>query len=56
MTEPIDIICEVEDAIADLQALSDADCPDPRILSEIRRLDNRLRHYEATLPIFVQPA
>lgn len=56
MSEPADIIYEVEDAIAELQALTDADCPDPRIVSEIRRLDNRLRRFEAWQPVFVQPA
>jgi hypothetical protein len=56
MTELIDIICDVEEAIADLQAMADDQRPDPRLVSEIRRLDDRIRHLEETQPVFRQPA
>ncbi|HUQ71841.1 MAG TPA: hypothetical protein VM165_20085 [Planctomycetaceae bacterium] len=56
MTETIDTFCDVEEAIADLTAMNDARRPDPRILSEIERLDARLRHIEQSKPVFLQPA
>jgi hypothetical protein len=56
MTETIDTICDVEDAIADLEAIIDAHRPDPRLVSELQRLDDRLRHLEQAEPVFAQPA
>ncbi|MDZ4687268.1 MAG: hypothetical protein SH850_19505 [Planctomycetaceae bacterium] len=56
MTETIDTFCDVEEAIADLTAMNDARRPDPRILSEIERLNARLRHIEQSEPVFAQRA
>jgi len=56
MNEPIDMICAVEEAIADLQAMIDARGPEPCLVSEIQRLDERIRHIEQTWPVFAQPA
>jgi hypothetical protein len=55
MNETIDTICDVEDAIADLQAMIDDGHPDPRLVSEIERLDDRLRQLEQSEPVFAQP-
>jgi hypothetical protein len=55
MTEIMDTILEVEDAIAELCAIA-GDEPDPMIELEIRRLDERLRRLEANQAIFAQPA
>lgn len=53
MKEQIDTIQEIEEAITDLQALSD---PADRILeSEIRRLDKLLRQIEELQPVFSLP-
>jgi hypothetical protein len=56
MNEPIDIITNVEDAITDLQAMIDARRPDPRLVSEIERLDDRLQQIEQSQPVFSRPA
>ncbi|HET6424895.1 MAG TPA: hypothetical protein VFG20_14500 [Planctomycetaceae bacterium] len=53
--EIIDSILEVEDAIAELEAMS-GDEPDQRIKQEIRRLDERLRFFAEDQNVFVQLA
>lgn len=55
MTEIIDTILDVEDAIAELHAMN-GDVSDPKIETEIRRLDERLRYFDETQAIFAQPA
>lgn len=52
MYEPMDTICDVEEAIADLEAMSDVRRPDPRLVSEIQPLDHRLWHIQASEPVF----
>lgn len=56
MTETIDTFCQVEAAIAVLEAMKDTSGPDPRLLSEIERLNDRLRHLEQSKPVFLQLA
>lgn len=53
MNDQIDTIQEIEEAIVELQALSDPQ--DPILESEIRRLDHRLRRIEELQPVFSQP-
>jgi hypothetical protein len=54
--EPIDLICETEDAIQALEALELPDNPEPLLLREVRRLEDRLEYLHSLLPVFVQPA
>ncbi len=56
MTEQIDMIQDVEEAIAELQAMKGDHQPDPRIEAEIRRLDSRLRRIEQSTTVFARPA
>ena len=56
MNEPMGLICDVEEAITNLEVMIDAHCPEPRLVSEIQRLDRRLRLIRASEPIFSRPA
>jgi hypothetical protein len=56
MNEPMDLICDVEEAITNLEVMIDAHCPEPQLVSEIQRLDRRLRLIRASEPIFSRPA
>jgi hypothetical protein len=55
--EPIELICETEDAIQAIEALGLPDNPEPLLQRELlQRLEHRLEFLNSLLPVFRQPA
>lgn len=56
MNEQTDLICALEDALQELEVLTDSHDPAPHLAREQERLESRLDHLQDLTPAFARPA